>query len=150
MQKTLSKREIKELNEKIDWIGLEINKKDNIIYFKEDMEYYLWNNLISFFVYDNHILPSLKLVLKYNLDIPSVYVDKGAIPFVIKGADIMRPGIVNVDEFKDNSFVIVRDETAKKPIAIGLSILSSNELMNERNGKVIKNIHHFGDLLWKK
>ena len=149
MQKTLSKKEIKELNEKISLFNIELNKKDHIVYFEDEFKYYKWNDLISFFVYEENILPTLKLVLKNNIGFSSIYVDKGAIPFVIKGADIMRPGIKLTDEFNENSFILIRDETAKKPIAIGFSKLSSTDLMKETKGRLIKNIHYFGDELWK-
>ena len=149
MQKTLSKKEIKELNEKLSTYGIGLSKKDHVVFFDEKIKYYVWNNLVSFFLYENNVLPTLKLVLKNNINMPAVYVDRGAIPFVLKGADIMRPGIVKTDEFVEKSFVIIKDETYSKPIAIGFSKLSSKMLMKEKSGKLVNNIHYVGDSIWK-
>ena len=49
---------------------------------------------------DGPILPTLKFVHKYpEVKFTSVTVDKGAIPFVLGGANIMCPGLTNVGEF---------------------------------------------------
>jgi PUA domain protein len=45
---------------------------------------------------DGPILPTLKFVHKYpSLEFTSVTVDKGAIPFVLGGANVMCPGLTN-------------------------------------------------------
>ena len=45
---------------------------------------------------DGPILPALKLVHRYpTLEFTSVTVDKGAIPFLIGGANVMCPGLTN-------------------------------------------------------
>jgi len=45
---------------------------------------------------DGPILPTLKLVHKYpGLKFKSVTVDKGAIPFLLGGANVMCPGLTN-------------------------------------------------------
>ena len=41
---------------------------------------------------DGPLMPTLRLVHKYPTMMPAVQVDKGAIKFVLKGANIMCPG----------------------------------------------------------
>ena len=80
---------------------------------------------------------------------PKIVVDMGAIPYVCKGADVMAPGILSVEgEFKENDVVIVVDERHGKPLAVGVAILSSEDMKNVKGGKTVKNLHYVGDKLW--
>ena len=79
-----------------------------------------------------------------------ITVDMGAVKFVVNGADIMRPGIVEIEEgiLKDE-FVAVIDKNNQKPLAVGIALFSSEEMKSMTSGKVIKNIHYVGDELWR-
>ncbi|MCK4927213.1 MAG: RNA-binding protein, partial [Candidatus Aenigmarchaeota archaeon] len=35
-----------------------------------------------------------------------------------------------------------------KPLAVGLSLYSSDDMQKLEKGRVMKNIHHVGDVLW--
>ena len=49
---------------------------------------------------DGPVLPSLKLVHQYpQLEFTKVTVDRGAIPFILGGANIMCPGLTNTGGF---------------------------------------------------
>lgn len=77
-----------------------------------------------------------------------VTVDMGAVKFVAKGADIMSPGIVDVDSgIRRGDLVIVCDEVHKKPIAIGRALVNADGMMGNR-GKAVKSIHYVGDRIW--
>lgn len=80
---------------------------------------------------------------------PMVHVDEGAVKPIATGADVMRPGIVKVDgEFKRGDVVLVVSPSGKV-IAIAVSLYDSGELVKMTRGKVLINIHHVGDALWK-
>ncbi len=146
--KILRKKEIKEINEKIKNefnIDNFFDKKDKVTL---DEDLISKNNEVVFFYHKNKLIPSIKLLQSNNL-LPSITVDMGAVKFVISGADIMRPGITKVDKFDENSIVAIVDETHKKILAIGISSLNSNDLMNQKKGKFIKNIHYVGDNIYK-
>jgi PUA domain protein len=86
-----------------------------------------------------------------ELDIQSRYVvvDMGAVKFVIKGADIMSPGITDADpNIKEGDLVIIVDETHRKPLATGRSLISGHDMVENSEGKAVKTIHHIGDKLW--
>ncbi len=107
------------------------------------------NNEPCFFYYELQLYPTLKYVMK-NPILKKITVDMGAVKFVINGADIMRPGIVAIDEnIEKNEAVIIIDQNNKKPLAVGIALLSSKEMQEVSSGKVIKNIHYVGDEIWK-
>ncbi len=94
-------------------------------------------------------LPHLKFILT-NCFLKRITVDKGAIPFVVKGADIMRPGIVAVDEgIAVNELVVIIDQTHSKPIAIGKALFSTADMFALKSGKCIQNLHFIGDKAWQ-
>ena len=78
-----------------------------------------------------------------------VIVDMGAVQFVTNGADVMSPGIVDADKnIQENDIVYICDEKNKKPLAIGMALVSGDEMISQKKGKAINIIHHVGDKLW--
>jgi len=74
----------------------------------------------------------------------------GAVPYVCKGADVMAPGVVNINgEFKENDLLLVVDERHGKPLALGIALFNAQAMKNVKHGKIVKNIHYVGDKLWK-
>ncbi len=77
-----------------------------------------------------------------------VVVDAGATRFVVNGADVMRPGIVQADPgIEAGDLVVVVEELHKKALAIGRALVSGDDMSGE-SGKAIKSIHYVGDTLW--
>ncbi|MFW9789495.1 MAG: DUF1947 domain-containing protein [Candidatus Thorarchaeota archaeon] len=104
---------------------------------------------IIFFQYEGRMFPALRALLNGLIDVPRITVDMGAVKFVVNGADIMRPGITAIDDrVKKFGIVVVVDETHSKPLAVGISMFSAEELRAAKSGKVIKSIHHINDDLW--
>ncbi len=137
----LSNKEKKEFQNNMPK-GYEISKKDEI---KEGKDKILYKNGEKYLITINkELLPHLKSI---NQDeYKSVYVDKGAIPFVIKGADLMRPGIQKIDsDIKENQIILIKDENYNKTIAIGKSMYSSEDLEKQEKGKSVKIFHYVGD-----
>ncbi len=91
------------------------------------------------------VLGAIELMPKKRL----VVVDAGAVRFVINGADIMNPGIVEADpEIAAGDLVIIVEERHKKPLAIGRALIPGMEMKGE--GKAVKSLHHVGDQIWKE
>jgi len=85
-----------------------------------------------------------------TLSLPSLVVDRNAIPHVSNGADIMRPGVVLVDgSFKRGSLVLVKDEMYRKGLAVAEALEDSERVEAAEKGKVAKNLHYVGDKVWK-
>lgn len=98
---------------------------------------------------DGEPFPTLKGALELDIKSRYVVVDMGAVKFVIKGADIMSPGITDADpNIKEGDLVIIIEETHRKPLATGRSIISGPEMVENTSGKAVKSIHHIGDEIW--
>ena len=80
---------------------------------------------------------------------PYVTVDMGAVKFVCKGANIMRPGITKFSDFESGEIVCVVEESQNKFLAVGKAEMSSKELEDIKNGEVIKNMHYISDIFWE-
>ena len=82
-------------------------------------------------------------------DLPSALVDMGAIPYVCNGANVMAPGIMDIEgDFEKNGLLVIRDVKHKKALGIGAAICSSAEMRELKKGKAILNLHYVGDKIW--
>jgi PUA domain protein len=98
---------------------------------------------------DGRPFPTVKGALKMKPKKKRVVVDFGAVKAVSQGADVMAPGIVEVDDdVEKGDLVIIVDEIHRKPLAIGRALVSKDRMMGQR-GKAVKSIHHVGDRIWK-
>ncbi|MDG6915126.1 MAG: hypothetical protein JRM86_01240 [Nitrososphaerota archaeon] len=80
---------------------------------------------------------------------PSVTIDEGALKYIIKGADVMRPGISKYDDWGDaGRLVVVREEKKGRAAAVGRTTVPSAQMAELKKGNCVKNIHHAGDRLW--
>jgi len=98
--------------------------------------------------YGDVYLPSLSeisLLQKF----PKIVVDMGAVKFVCNGANVMRPGITSFSVFEKDQIVCVVEESQSKHLAVGKSLLSSNEAESSKKGEVIKNLHYISDKFWE-
>ncbi|MBW3003386.1 DUF1947 domain-containing protein [Candidatus Woesearchaeota archaeon] len=150
MRKQLSKKDIKDINSVLNEnFGLDcfISKKDDV--YLEDGLVYI-NKEPCFFYIGEKLVPTLKLVLKVNF-LKKIVIDMPAVKFIANGADVMRPGIKEVDGgINAGDVVAIVDENNKKPIAVGIASLDSEGLRTAEGGKVIKNVHHVGDNIWSR
>lgn len=146
--KTLSNKEKRELAKQLN---IEINKKDKLT--KKNNIYYLEDN--HFLIEkENQIFPHLKDIENnpyyQEKNFSSVTIDKGAMPFILKGADLMRPGITKIENFDKNEIITIKEENHNKIIAIGQTLLNSEQMQKENKGKVIKILHYYNDEFFTK
>lgn len=93
------------------------------------------------------IFPTLKSLDRIPLK--RVVVDMGAVPHVADGADVMAPGVVSAEGgITQGEGVAIVDERHSKPIAVGQALVTGAE-MQVPKGKVVKNLHHVGDEMWR-
>ena len=98
--------------------------------------------------YENKYYLTVYGVLKLKPPKWKVVVDEGAMPFIINGADVVKPGILHADEgIKKGDFVYVVVEGKNTPLAVGIALVNSDEMKGEK-GKAVKNIHHLKDRIW--
>ena len=80
---------------------------------------------------------------------PYVMVDMGAVKFMCKGANVMRPGIKKYSKFQKDNIVCIIEESHHKFLAVGKTLVSSNEMSNMEKGEVVKNLHYISDKFWE-
>ena len=80
---------------------------------------------------------------------PAVTVDMGAVKFMCKGANVMRPGIKKFTEFEKDKLVCIVEESQHKFLAVGKAMVSSSELENMEKGEIVKNLHYISDKFWE-
>ena len=146
--KTLSKSEIKIVNEKLQKYDISLTKKDLVQLAEDEFSYLKINQEIAFFYNENELLPTLKTLLKNNF-LKTVIVDMGAVKFICNGADIMRQGITAIQpDIKEGEIITVIDEKNHKPLMVGKALFSSEAMEAQTEGKVIKSLHYVGDEIW--
>tara|TARA_B100001750_G_scaffold50834_1_gene38683 strand:- start:94 stop:570 length:477 start_codon:yes stop_codon:yes gene_type:complete len=94
------------------------------------------------------ILPFLDNISILEM-LPNVMVDTGAIKFVCKGANVMRPGITKFSTFEKGQIVCVVEESQRKFLAVGKAEMSSEEMKETDKGMVVKNMHYISDDYWE-
>ncbi len=100
------------------------------------------------FQIEGFYFPTVKGALKLDLRKNVVTVDSGAVRFVVNGADIMCPGIVDADSgIMEGDPVIIIEEAHGKPLAIGTALMPGENMVGNK-GKAVKSIHYVGDKLW--
>ena len=144
MSKRLRKSDIRDLNESLPF---ELDKKDDV---QIDDDVILVNGDFYFLRYQDSWIPSVRLLLQKPDLLPKIVVDMGAVRFVAKGADIMRPGITEIPEVDAGTIVQVVDEKNTKPLAVAKMKFSGTEMESMDAGNVVESIHYVGDDLWKK
>ena len=105
-------------------------------------------NGIKILKIENDYLPFLSEVEMLK-KFPNVMVDMGAIKFMCKGANVMRPGIKKFTEFEKDKLVCIVEESHHKFLAVGKSMVSSLELEDMDKGEVVKNLHYISDRFWE-
>ncbi|MFC1697982.1 DUF1947 domain-containing protein [Nanoarchaeota archaeon] len=149
--KSLSKSDIKQINSKLEEkYGISpLHKKDRVQLVEDEMSYLMVNNEIMFIYLNDELIPTIKTLMKENF-LKQIVVDMGSIKFLTGGADLMRPGIVEIpDGIKEGDVISCVDENNKRVLIIGVAMFNSEEMRAKDSGKVVKNIHYVGDDIWK-
>ena len=146
----LKKKKIKQIKKELgEYGGLLENKKNVEILEAEPNSFILVDSEPYIIIIDDKAFPTLKAALDNKIDGKTVTVDMGAVRFVTNGADIMSPGITAADEdIVSGDIVLIVDETHAKPLAIGVSLITGEEMVKNDSGKAIETKHYVGDEIW--
>ena len=97
-------------------------------------------------------IPTLRFLHRYPDILPKFRVDRGAIRFVLSGANIMAPGLTSaggsMDDVGAGSVVAVMAEGKEHALAIGISTMSSEQIRADNKGIAVENTHWLKDGLW--
>lgn len=96
-----------------------------------------------------HVFLTLRGLLRHPAASSWVEIDRGAIPFLLNGADCMGAGIhAAADDIHEGDLVWIRDQEHHKPIALGWALEDGAAMVERTKGKSIQTIHWIGDELW--
>lgn len=140
----------KDINRLLEHYNLDLSKKDSVeLVEDEKIKLILVNKEPCFFYYEDKEVPTLRY-LQTHAPLKKITVDMGAVKFVVNGADVMRPGIMEIEDgIEKEDFVVIVDENNNKPLSVGIALFDSEEMKKMSSGKVIKNIHYVGDDIWR-
>ncbi|CAO3649914.1 PUA domain-containing protein [Cunninghamella echinulata] len=133
-------------------------KKTPIVLIKghEHISFLSINGEILFFQhFDGPYFPTLILLHKYPDILPKLQVDRGAIKFVLSGANIMCPGLTSKGarmdiDLPEGSVVAIMAEGKENALAVGLLKMSTEDIRKVNKGIGCDNIHYLADTLWKE
>lgn len=142
----LRKSEIRELKERVRELGLEMEGGRFEVMEEGGRKLILVDGSPFLLEEGGKLLPFLEWAGGLR---KRVMVDMGAVPPLLRGADVMSPGVVGVEgEIRPGEIVAVVDERYGKVLAVGEALVGGGEMMGRR-GKVVRNLHHVGDAVWK-
>jgi PUA domain protein len=145
----LRKKEVKRILKEIENYGISVEKGSIDRVRMDDLNLLLFNGEPAFIEYGNRIYFTVYGVMMFKPEKWKVVVDEGAMPYIINGADVMKPGIVWADKgIKEGDFVYITVIGKKSPIAVGIALCDGEEMVRTGKGKAIKNIHHLKDKIW--
>eukprot|EP00921_Rhytidocystis_pertsovi_P026465 GHVQ01042689.1.p1 GENE.GHVQ01042689.1~~GHVQ01042689.1.p1 ORF type:complete len:183 (+),score=26.07 GHVQ01042689.1:398-946(+) len=106
-----------------------------------------------FFQYrDGPWVPTLRLVHQYPTMLPIMQVDKGAIKFVLRGSNIMCPGVTSpggrMEDVQGDTVVQITAEGKRNACAVGITSMSTEEMRAKNKDVCIESYHYLNDGLW--
>ena len=103
---------------------------------------------------DGPWFPTLRVLHRYPQMMKRVRADRGAIKFVLSGANVMCPGLTSPgatmhDELGEGEPVAVYAEGAEEAMAVGVMALSTADVRSVNKGVGVELTHWLNDGLWK-
>ena len=103
---------------------------------------------------DGPFYPTIRLLHKYPDMMNRVQIDKGGIPYVLNGANIMCVGMTSEggwlpDDLPAGSAVAVFAESKALPLAIGILRMSAQEMRDINKDIGVELVHFLDDALWQ-
>uniref|UniRef100_I3J2X3 Malignant T-cell-amplified sequence n=3 Tax=Pseudocrenilabrinae TaxID=318546 RepID=I3J2X3_ORENI len=137
------------------WLNQIMPKKDpvKIVRCHEHIEILTVNGELLFFRQrEGPFYPTLRLLHKYPFILPHQQVDKGAIKFVLSGANIMCPGLTSpgakLYPAKADTVVAIMAEGKQHALCVGVMKMSTENIEKVNKGIGIENVHYLNDGLW--
>lgn len=125
------------------------SKSIEVVETTADVSIYLVEKKPVLMTFGDWIFPTVRGAIEHPFAARRITVDSGAVPYVMNGADIMRPGIVAAtSDIKKGHPCIIAEERYGKPLAVGLALYDATELLALEKGKAVRTVHRVGDLIW--
>jgi PUA domain protein len=122
---------------------------------QDNIQMLVVNNEILFYSHDNGpFFPTLRLLHKYPTMMNRMQVDNGAIRFVLGGANIMCPGFTSKggsipQPIAAESPVAIYAEGKVHAMAVGITKMSTEDIIGLNKGIAVETVHYLMDGLWQ-
>ena len=98
-------------------------------------------------------MPTLRLLHKYPIMMQRMQVDKGAIRYVLGGANIMCPGFTSAggampEAVEEGQPVAIYAEGKEHAMALGVTKKSTADIAKDNRGVAVETVHYIGDGLF--
>ncbi|KIM28963.1 hypothetical protein M408DRAFT_125898 [Serendipita vermifera MAFF 305830] len=118
--------------------------------------YTLHGEPLFFQHFDGPFIPTLKLLHKFPKVVPGVRVDRGAIRFLLAGANMMAPGFTSKGGWLPGpdaplavgTVVSIETEGNEHAAAVGILKMSTEEIKAAGKGVAVEIMCYLGDDLW--
>ena len=116
---------------------------------------------------DKTLIPHLKLIHRYPESLPRIRIDRGAIRFVLSGANLMVPGLTSPggrlpsaenaeddeerygkEDLNAGTLVVVEAEGKENACLVGPLEVGTKEMKEKKKGLAISQGHYLGDNMW--
>ncbi|KAI8915956.1 PUA-like domain-containing protein, partial [Gorgonomyces haynaldii] len=151
--KSSSQRQlIKRMEEQ--WQGVQLDPKTPIFQQKQlDYTVYIQSDQVLCVEFEDVLIPNLKLLLSQPEILPKIQVDQGAIKFLLRGSDVMCPGLTSPGALMEQPLekgrlVQIRCEGKVHPVGIGRLLMSTDEIREINKGVGVQLFHYLGDELY--
>jgi predicted RNA-binding protein (TIGR00451 family) len=98
-------------------------------------------------------VPTLRTLHMFPSLLPVVQVDKGAVPFVLRGVNMMAPGLLNSQlgcpaGLQEGDLVAIMADNKERACGVGKMLMDSKTIIADKTGIAVEMLHHLGDGLW--
>ena len=116
---------------------------------------YVGTEILFIQLRDKKLVPHLRVLHKYPTIMTKMQVDKGAIKFILSGADIMCPGLTSEGGIMDETAelyhpVAIYAEGKEQAIGIGTMEMTPEDITATNKGIGINMVCHLGDAIWER
>uniref|UniRef100_A0A0X3PMT8 PUA domain-containing protein n=1 Tax=Schistocephalus solidus TaxID=70667 RepID=A0A0X3PMT8_SCHSO len=138
IEQILPKKDVLKLLKCHDHIELYADPTGEVIFFRQR---------------EGPFVPTLKLLHKYPFLLPQLQVDRGAIRHVLNGSNIMCPGLTSpgakMCDVPKGTVVSIMAEGKQHALAVGITTLSSAEILDINKDVAVETLHYLNDGLWQ-
>lgn len=135
---------------------IEMNQVKAYTHSGQTVMVYYSNSEPLFFQLENQLYPTVYTLWKYIDLLPTITTVPPVLEKICNGADLMAPGVVISDSiieemknFKTNDICAIRIIGNKSPIAVGIALMSADDLCSDGiKGKAVSIVHSYKDYLW--
>lgn len=134
---------------------LTIRRPDKITLYAVD------GNPVLFESQDTPPIPHLRVIHRYPHALPMIGIDRGAIRFVLSGANLMAPGLTSTGgrlpdpeknpeekELEAGTVVAIMAEGKQNACEVGVLKVGTQDIKKKGKGVVMDMGHYLGDGLW--